>query len=124
MRIMKHIEMSGLRTIFEHVGRARLRRSLLKYSNRALADMGFSKRSLKAGAGAWPWRLEDEAGVGAVNFDSLKSYRTSANPDQGSSDRHTSGDTALADIDQYRDDPQHTSRDNHHGIDGLDQAAA
>ena len=37
------------------------RRRLLRMSDRALADMSFSRERLEAGVRAWPWRTEDGA---------------------------------------------------------------
>ena len=36
--------------------RARMRRTLLRWNDRKLEDMGFSRRLLAQGAQAWPWK--------------------------------------------------------------------
>ena len=46
--------------MMEWVGRDLARQGLLRMSDRALADMGFSRERLEAGVRAWPWRAEDD----------------------------------------------------------------
>jgi len=124
MSKMKHIATSGLRTLFEHAGRARVRRSLLSYSDRALKDMGISKALLKAGISAWPWRVEDEANIGDIEFSNLKPYSKSINHEQALNELRAYSDTDLADLGLYRINPQRTMVDGRPGIDGHEQAAA
>ena len=54
---------SDFRRGWEHTlllaGRTRARRELLRSSDRALTDAGFSRELLEAGVGAWPWRIDD-----------------------------------------------------------------
>ena len=56
--------MSNLKTrvshFFEELGRSRVRQTLLQFSDRQLADAGFSRELLLAGNKAWPWRAEPE----------------------------------------------------------------
>lgn len=52
--------MQSLSRAFERSAQARTRRYLLGQSDRALADMGFSRELLEQGAKAWPWRLTDD----------------------------------------------------------------
>lgn len=47
-------------------GRARVRQELLRMSDRALLDAGFSRERLEAGVGAWPWRLVDDSAEAAA----------------------------------------------------------
>jgi len=42
------------------IGNEQARRVLLTYSDRALADMGFSRKLLESGISAWPWRAKEE----------------------------------------------------------------
>ncbi|MEZ5593848.1 MAG: hypothetical protein R3F53_25340 [Gammaproteobacteria bacterium] len=56
--------MSNLKTrvshFFEELGRSRVRQTLLQFSDRQLADAGFSRELLLAGTKAWPWRASPE----------------------------------------------------------------
>lgn len=113
---------SGLSTLFERTERARLRRELLKYDERTLEDMGFSRELLEAGAGAWPWRLEAEANIGYVG--NYKPYRKSIGYRQAVSELQAYSDAELADLGLHRSDIEYAVRNGRPGIDDRDQVAA
>lgn len=46
---------------FTLIAHARTRKELLTYSDRFLADTGFSRDLLEQGVSAWPWRVSDGA---------------------------------------------------------------
>jgi uncharacterized protein YjiS (DUF1127 family) len=121
---MNHKITSGLCTLFERVGRAHVRRSLLRYNDRALEDMGFSKELLEAGTRAWPWRAADEATIGDINFDNLKPYRNAVNHEQVANQLRNYSDTELADLGPCRTNPDHAIRDEHLDNVGRDRFAA
>lgn len=53
--------MKSTTTFILRVQHERLRKVLLGYSARQLADMGFDREKLLAGSGDWPWRLPASA---------------------------------------------------------------
>ena len=113
---------TGLRASFERVGRARLRRELLKYDARTLEDMGFSRELLEAGTDAWPWRLEAEANIGYTG--NYKPYRKSLGYRQAVSELQAYSDTELADLGLRRSDIEYAVQNGRPGIDDRNQAAA
>lgn len=65
--------------VIEGIGRARVRRHLLNYSNRELADMGFSRRLLEVGTSTWPWReAPPEAAPGVAPVSATEQRRAVA----------------------------------------------
>lgn len=51
----------GIEVLRLYLARELARRALLKRSDRGLDDIGLSRELLEQGAGAWPWRRDDEA---------------------------------------------------------------
>ena len=113
---------SGLRTFFELVGRANLRRRLLRFDERTLEDMGFSRELLEAGVGAWPWRLAAETSIGYIG--NYKPYRKSFDYRQAVRELHAYSDAELADLGLHRSGIEYAVRNGRPGIDDRDQAAA
>lgn len=55
--------------------RARARRELLRYSDRALVDAGFSRELLETDVGAWPWRFDDDSAAAARAMHAARARR-------------------------------------------------
>ena len=113
---------TGLKTVFERAGRARLRRELLKHDERTLEDMGFSRELLEAGVGSWPWRLEAEASIGYIG--NYKPYRKPVGYRQAVKELQAYSDAELAELGLRRTDIEYAVRYGRPGIDERDQAAA
>lgn len=65
---------AGYERAMIRAGRERARQTLLRASDRTLADAGFSRERLEAGIGAWPWRGEadDDALAAAMRLDGAR----------------------------------------------------
>ena len=70
---------SNLRASFEksqnRIARERAREVLLRMSDRALADAGFSRELVESGVKAWPWRAEEPAQLTPLKFDTVNAHK-------------------------------------------------
>lgn len=87
----------------EHVGRERVRLSLLGQSERQLADAGFSRELLLMGSKAWPWRPQQDEWLRRFEFASTSKLETESTRESAKNISEADVQLAIEELDAYSD---------------------
>ena len=123
--------MSNLKTrvshFFEELGRSRVRQTLLQFSDRQLADAGFSRELLLAGNKAWPWRASSEEWEQRIYSSQVAKPEPELNPADVQSaieELHAYSDQELEDLGLTRGTIEYAVRNGRPGFEENHRQAA